>query len=215
MDAGRASEAPAPPSPLGPMPVALLSPTAPAPHVGGSAPKPTPKVTIDDFVLHKLVGRGAFGKVFLVSHKLTGRRYAMKVMQKGFLASQRDYLAMATLEKDIMTRLRHPYIVQLRYAFQSPKQLFLVSGTKPQAQLPPPPPRLSHCAPLMDGAWHAVTRSRACQPPFSLSMQTFAAAGSCSTISTCRCAACSLRYDWSCDEGATQGATQGATKTSL
>ena len=31
------------------------------------------------------------------------------------------------VERDVMTRLRHPYIVPLRYAFQTHDKLFLVS----------------------------------------------------------------------------------------
>jgi serine/threonine protein kinase len=48
-------------------------------------------------------------------------------MYKKFLASNSGYMAMAQMEKEIMTRLRHPYIVSLRYAFQTSTKLFLVS----------------------------------------------------------------------------------------
>ena len=40
---------------------------------------------LSDFKLVKVVGRGSFGKVFLVEHKKTGKTYAMKSLNKATL----------------------------------------------------------------------------------------------------------------------------------
>jgi serine/threonine protein kinase len=40
------------------------------------------KVNKDDFKIVKVIGRGAFGKVYLVSHLPTGKVYAMKSIKK-------------------------------------------------------------------------------------------------------------------------------------
>lgn len=49
------------------------------------------RVSPADFTLMRVIGRGAFGKVLQVAHKGSGRIYAMKVMDKAFLARVRAY----------------------------------------------------------------------------------------------------------------------------
>ena len=40
------------------------------------------KVTLEDFNVLKVIGKGSFGKVLLVQHKRDGKLYAMKVLSK-------------------------------------------------------------------------------------------------------------------------------------
>ena len=40
------------------------------------------KISINDFQLLKVIGRGSFGKVYLVRKKDTGLAYAMKILKK-------------------------------------------------------------------------------------------------------------------------------------
>lgn len=42
-------------------------------------------VTIEDFKLLKVLGKGGFGIVFMVEDKLTKEHYAMKVLKKEFI----------------------------------------------------------------------------------------------------------------------------------
>jgi hypothetical protein len=118
--------------------VAAAAATAPAPALAAAAPPALPlpalpKTSPADFRLLSVIGRGAYGKVLQVAHVLTGRVYAMKVLDKGTLyaarpdAGGRRALEYTRVERDVMTRLRHPYIVPLRYAFQTGDKLFLVS----------------------------------------------------------------------------------------
>jgi serum/glucocorticoid-regulated kinase 2 len=40
------------------------------------------KIAKNDFILLKVIGRGSFGKVYLVRKKDTGLAYAMKILKK-------------------------------------------------------------------------------------------------------------------------------------
>jgi p70 ribosomal S6 kinase len=85
------------------------------------------KVTIgpQHFDLLKLIGEGAFGKVILVKNILNNEFYAMKVISKKLLKKKNNIQYMKS-ERDILTKLDHPFIVSLRFAFQSESKLFLV-----------------------------------------------------------------------------------------
>ena len=43
---------------------------------------PSKKVSLNDFIRLKVIGRGSFGKVYLVRHRGTGIAYAMKILKK-------------------------------------------------------------------------------------------------------------------------------------
>ena len=83
------------------------------------------KLTPDDFEMLCLVGQGAFGKVFQVRKKDSGSVYAMKVMRKETIIEreQTDYMR---AERDILTVIHHPYVVTLRYSFQTSQKLYLI-----------------------------------------------------------------------------------------
>lgn len=49
---------------------------------------PTIKISTDDFQLIKVIGRGTFGKVFMVRKKENNEIYAMKVLKKEQIASR-------------------------------------------------------------------------------------------------------------------------------
>ncbi|KAF8728591.1 hypothetical protein HU200_017856 [Digitaria exilis] len=74
-------------------------------------------VGLDDFEVLKLVGQGAFGKVFQVRKKGTSEIYAMKVMRKDKVV-EKNHAEYMKAERDILTKVDHPFVVQLRYSFQ-------------------------------------------------------------------------------------------------
>lgn len=47
--------------------------------------KPGTKISKNDFTILKVIGRGSFGKVYLVRKKDTGVPYAMKILKKDVL----------------------------------------------------------------------------------------------------------------------------------
>lgn len=87
--------------------------------------KVTQKLGVDDFELLKVVGQGAFGKVFQVKRNGTSEIYAMKVMRKDRIL-EKNHAEYTKAERDILTRIVHPFIVQLRYSFQTKYKLYLV-----------------------------------------------------------------------------------------
>ncbi|KAJ3370995.1 hypothetical protein GGF31_003725 [Allomyces arbusculus] len=82
-------------------------------------------VTIDDFELLKVIGKGSFGKVMQVRKKDTGRIYAMKILKKSHIVS-REEVGHTISERNVLKNLRHPFIVSLKFAFQNAQKLYLV-----------------------------------------------------------------------------------------
>jgi serine/threonine protein kinase len=72
-----------------------------------------------------VIGRGSFGKVMQVRHKETGKIYAMKVMRKDAIIAK-NQVAHTRDEKNILQRIRHPFIVNLNYAFQTKDKLYMI-----------------------------------------------------------------------------------------
>lgn len=64
-------------------------------------------------------------QVYLVQSHATRALFAMKVLNKQRVL-QKEQVAYAMGERDVMSSLDHPYLVALRYAFQTPHRLFLV-----------------------------------------------------------------------------------------
>jgi len=63
-----------------------------------------------------LVGKGSFGKVIQVRKIDTGEIYAMKVLSKKHIKS----------EKNILMKLQHPFLVGLNYSFQTEDKLYFI-----------------------------------------------------------------------------------------
>ena len=74
-----------------------------------------------DFELRKVLGKGGYGKVFQV-RKLSGedksKIYAMKVLKKAVIVRNQKDTAHTKAERNILEDVKHPFIVDLIYAFQ-------------------------------------------------------------------------------------------------
>ncbi|XP_055298419.1 rho-associated protein kinase 1 [Sitodiplosis mosellana] len=90
----------------------------------------TLRMNPDDFKMIKVIGRGAFGEVQLVRHKTTKSLYAMKRLSK-FEMIKRPDSAFFWEERYIMAHANSDWIVQLHYAFQDSRYLYMVMEYMP------------------------------------------------------------------------------------
>ena len=116
-----------------------------SPFARTTAPTPLQHQPLDlglsDFELLAVIGRGGYGKVMQVQRvvrpiELCGGRppppapdagaiYALKVLRKSDLIERRQ-VGRTITERRILSAVRHPFIVSLVYAFQSPSKLYMV-----------------------------------------------------------------------------------------
>jgi serine/threonine protein kinase len=75
-------------------------------------------VSLQDFEIKKVIGRGSFGKVFLVMKKGTKNVYAMKSLRKDVIIDY-DQVESTKLEKEILMQADHPFLVGMHYVFQT------------------------------------------------------------------------------------------------
>ncbi|KAK8105616.1 hypothetical protein PG999_008975 [Apiospora kogelbergensis] len=83
------------------------------------------KLKIEDFDLLKVVGKGSFGKVMQVRKKDTNRIYALKTIRKAHIIS-RSEVAHTLAERSVLAQINNPFIVPLKFTFQSPEKLYFV-----------------------------------------------------------------------------------------
>lgn len=84
------------------------------------------KLTYDDFIPLKLLGRGSFGQVILARLKINNKLYAMKILDKTQLKLRHQEVHTKT-ERDLMVKINCPFLVNIKSAFQDEKYLFIVS----------------------------------------------------------------------------------------
>lgn len=82
-------------------------------------------VDISHFKLKQVIGRGAFGFVRIVTHKGSGVKYALKYISKSE-CFKKNLIQNVFRERMILESLDHPYLVNLQYAFQDDRHIFMV-----------------------------------------------------------------------------------------
>ncbi|KAI1119668.1 serine/threonine-protein kinase sck1 [Nemania sp. NC0429] len=83
----------------------------------------------DDFQILRLIGKGTFGQVYQVRKKDSNRIYAMKVLSKKVIVQKKE-VAHTVGERNILVRTatsESPFIVGLKFSFQTQNDLFLVT----------------------------------------------------------------------------------------
>ena len=88
-------------------------------------PQGAPQVRLADFKIMKVLGHGAFGKVFLVRHRTTQKVYAMKRLRKDNLLKT-DKVKATLLEKHILQEIDHPFTVGMEYCFHTEFKIYFV-----------------------------------------------------------------------------------------
>ena len=85
-------------------------------------------VSLNDFEILSQVGKGASGRVFLVKDRHTAELLALKVIEKTSVYENDDAYRHALDERLVLEMAcDHPFILNLRYAFQTSKRLYLVT----------------------------------------------------------------------------------------
>lgn len=79
----------------------------------------------DDYETIKLISHGAYGLVYLVRHKETRQRYAMKKIAKHRLAL-RNQVDQVFAERDIMSFSDNPFVVSMFCSFETKRHLCMV-----------------------------------------------------------------------------------------
>ncbi|EGR28006.1 protein kinase domain protein [Ichthyophthirius multifiliis] len=92
------------------------------------------KIDINTFNIFGMIGKGSFGEVFLVEKRDNMQLYAMKVLQKSKILNN-NLTKYALTERNILSSIKHPFIVKLVYAFQNTDKLFLILNYCPGGDL--------------------------------------------------------------------------------
>uniref|UniRef100_A0A7N8Y7Z0 Protein kinase C n=1 Tax=Mastacembelus armatus TaxID=205130 RepID=A0A7N8Y7Z0_9TELE len=85
-----------------------------------------PKFNIDDFTLHKMLGKGSFGKVFLAELKKSGKFFAVKALKKDVVLMDDDVECTMVERRVLSLAWENPFLTQLYCTFQTKENLFFV-----------------------------------------------------------------------------------------
>lgn len=83
------------------------------------------EVTRNRFDFINVIGKGGFGKVWKVIDKKNKTTYALKEMAKVKVIDKKSEKSIK-YERELLSRLKHPFIVNMYYAFQDYVNLYLV-----------------------------------------------------------------------------------------
>ncbi|KAH3899730.1 related to Serine/threonine-protein kinase YPK2/YKR2 [Saccharomycodes ludwigii] len=98
-------------------------------------PQKTGRLCIDDFDLLKVIGKGSFGKVMQVRKKDTNKIYALKAIRKTKFINNKSEIQHILAERTILAMINNPFIVSLKFSFQSKDKLYLVLPFIPGGEL--------------------------------------------------------------------------------
>lgn len=80
-----------------------------------------------DFEMLRPIKKVSYGEIlYLVRHLKSERLYTMKVIKKAKLTGRTLYMKYALTEKKVLTVVKHPFITELKYTFQSETFLYLI-----------------------------------------------------------------------------------------
>ncbi|RVD92272.1 Serine threonine kinase [Tubulinosema ratisbonensis] len=83
-------------------------------------------VSIDDFSLVKVLGRGSFGKVMLALHKKDKKIYALKILKKERVINANNIVYLE-LERHVLkevSKYNHPFLMKMEYCFQDRSNVY-------------------------------------------------------------------------------------------
>lgn len=122
-------------------PTFVLDPMPDEDEAGTAQPRQTPinvaelmgkqhkKVSRQDFDIIRVLGKGGFGKVMQVKKRCgkdKDKIYAMKVVNKVFILKSEKDTVHTKAERNILEVVRHPFIIEMKYAFQTDGKLYMI-----------------------------------------------------------------------------------------
>jgi serine/threonine protein kinase len=93
-----------------------------------------PHMSMDMFDIISVIGRGYYGKVMLCSNRETQELVAIKTIHKTQLIEAQKVHTVIS-ERNILGRTNHPFIVALKFAFQTPSKFYLGLEYAPGGEL--------------------------------------------------------------------------------
>ena len=79
----------------------------------------------NNFEFCYVIGKGGFGKVWKIKHLKTNKYYALKEMSKLKIIEKKSENSI-NYEREILSKLNNPFIINMYYAFQDSDNLYLV-----------------------------------------------------------------------------------------
>ncbi|KAG7090848.1 hypothetical protein E1B28_009930 [Marasmius oreades] len=109
------------------LPIANDSPKSRAASKTRSKSRGGNTLTLGDFNVGETIGEGSYSTVVSATLNRTGQKFAIKVIDKGYLV-RKQKMSVALVEKAALMRLAvgHPGVVRLYYAFQDQWSLYFV-----------------------------------------------------------------------------------------
>jgi hypothetical protein len=87
--------------------------------------KTSSRYNLADFTFLRTLGTGSFGRVHLVRSLHNSRSYAVKVLSKDRVVKMKQ-VEHTNSEREMLERVRHPFLVNLWGTFQCPRNLYMV-----------------------------------------------------------------------------------------
>ncbi|XP_054359381.1 protein kinase C theta type isoform X3 [Pongo pygmaeus] len=98
----------------------------PEPELTIERPSLQMKLKIEDFILHKMLGKGSFGKVFLAEFKKTNQFFAIKTLKKDVVLMDDDVECTMVEKRVLSLAWEHPFLTHMFCTFQTKENLFFV-----------------------------------------------------------------------------------------
>ena len=85
----------------------------------------TSNISLEDFKILKVLGRGEFGKVYLVQFSQDNGYYAMKSIKKEYLIS-RDDINTILVEKKLTQNFNFPFLIGVCLSFETDERIYFI-----------------------------------------------------------------------------------------
>lgn len=78
--------------------------------------KPKEDETLEDFQIKKMIGKGVYGKTFLVQNNISLKHYQLKCIRKDVVLEAKK-VGSLKIEKEVLTSLKHPFFVKIEHSY--------------------------------------------------------------------------------------------------